>query len=142
MGFQVKIEGGSGSFEISRENILTVEYKSDIPADSNARSKDQGATLTVAGKILTGLGGLVGDATIELGKWSLVPAESAEAYRSIKVDVLSANQVVRSYTFPNAFVIDYKEDYSDTSGTGKFTLVARQKKDKLAGVAIEGGYAF
>jgi hypothetical protein len=142
MGFQVKVEGKGGGFEISRENILTVEYKSDIPADSNARSKDQGATLTVTGKILTGLEGLVGDATIELGKWSLVPAESAEAYRNLTVDVLSANQVVRSYTLPNAFVIDYKEDYKDSSGVGVFTLVARQKKDKLATVAIEGGYAF
>jgi hypothetical protein len=39
-------------------------------------------------------------------------------------------------------VIDYKEDYSDGSGVGVFTLVARQKKDKLAGIEIADGYAF
>ena len=47
----------------------------------------------------------------------------------------------RKYFFPNAFVIDYREDFGDGEGTGTFTLVIKQKKDKLAMVTVEGGYA-
>jgi hypothetical protein len=141
MGFEVKIEG-NGTIEIKRDNVLSVEYRSDIPKDSNARSKDQGATLIVKGKILTGLGGVVGDDTVAIGRWSVVPVEAADVYRSVKVDVLSANQVVRSYAFPNAFVVDYTEEYADQSGVGVFTLVVKQKKDLLKNIAIEGGYSF
>ena len=46
----------------------------------------------------------------------------------------------RKYYFPNAFVIDYKEDFGDGEGTGNCTLVIKQKKDKLNMVAVEGGY--
>jgi len=47
----------------------------------------------------------------------------------------------RKYCFPNAFVVDYKEDYGDEEGTGTFTLVIKQKKDKISTVTVEGGYA-
>lgn len=46
----------------------------------------------------------------------------------------------RKYCFPNAFVVDYKEDYGDEAGTGTFTLVIKQKKDKFAALTVEGGY--
>jgi hypothetical protein len=44
--------------------------------------------------------------------------------------------------FPNAFVVDYTEDYFDTEGVGTFKLVIRQKKDKFELCTIEGGYGF
>ena len=46
----------------------------------------------------------------------------------------------RKYTFPNAFVVDYQEHFGDVEGTGTFTLMLKQKKDKLNNVAVEGGY--
>ena len=46
----------------------------------------------------------------------------------------------RKYSFPNAFVVDYKEEYGDVEGTGTFTLMLKQKKDKISGVAVEGNY--
>ena len=33
-----------------------------------------------------------------------------------------------------------KEDYGDEEGTGTFTLVIKQKKDKISTVTVEGGY--
>ena len=47
----------------------------------------------------------------------------------------------RRYCFPNAFVIDYKEDFGDSEGTGTFTLTIKQKKDKLNLITVEGGYS-
>ena len=51
-----------------------------------------------------------------------------------------AAEIVRQITLPNAFVIDYKEDFSDEAGTGVFTLLIKQKKDKMATLKFEGGF--
>jgi hypothetical protein len=139
MGFEVKIEG-NGSVTIPKENILTVEFTTDIPKDSNARSTDLGSTLIITGKILAALDGAAADQTIELGKWSVVPAEAADSYRKLEVSVTAANQVVRKITFPNAFVVDLSEDYADETGVGTFRLVVRQKKDLQRNIKIEGGF--
>ena len=140
MGFKVKIEGAE-SFDLNIESILTVEFKTDTPDDSNARSTDLGTTLEITGKILTPVDGEAADNTIKLAQWSLVPAEKADCYRNIMVDVISASQVVRQITLPNAYVVDYKESYGDEEGVGTFKLLVKQKKDKTKNVKFEGGFA-
>ena len=140
MGFRVKIEGAE-TIDLSIESVETVKVTTDTPKDSNARSKDVGSTITITGKILTAVDGDPFDSTRQMGLWSLVPAEKADCYRKITVEVISAYQIIRKITYPNAFVVDYKENFGDTEGIGTFTLVARQKKDKLTAVTIEGGYS-
>ncbi|MGM9933684.1 MAG: membrane-associated protease 1 [Clostridium sp.] len=140
MGFKVKIEGAE-SIDLNIESILTVEFKTDTPDDSNARSTDLGTTLEITGKILTPVDGEAADNTIKLAQWSLVPAEKADCYRNIMVDVISASQVVRQITLPNAYVVDYKESYGDEEGVGTFKLLVKQKKDKTKNVKFEGGFA-
>ncbi|WP_425448061.1 hypothetical protein [Dethiothermospora halolimnae] len=139
MGFRVKIEG-SETIELNVESIQNVRLKTDVPIDSNARTKDVGSTMVISGKILTAVDGDPFDGTKQLGLWSLIPAEKADCYRKVTVEVISASQVVRKIFFPNAFVIDYNENFGDTEGIGTFELIIRQKKDKLSGVKIEGGY--
>lgn len=97
--------------------------------------------MVITGKILTAVDGDPFDSTRKMGTWSLVPAEKADCYRKVTVDVISADQVIRKITYPNAFVVDYREHYGDTEGIGTFELVVRQKKDKLNMVTIEGGYS-
>lgn len=140
MSFVVKIEG-QDSFEISKECVRSVKVTTDIPLDSNARTKDVGATMTITGKILAALDGDVTDSTRQLALWSTVPAEKADCYRRVTVNHIAGSLVERKYSFPNAFVVDYKEEYTDAEGTGTFTLVIKQKKDKIADVAVEGNYA-
>jgi hypothetical protein len=139
MGFRVKVEGAE-SIDLNIESLLTVEFKTDTPDDSNARSTDLGTSLMITGKILTPVGGEAADSTIKLAQWSLVPAEKADCYRNVKVDVISASQVVRQFTLPNAFVVDYEEEYGDVEGVGTFKLYVKQKKDKTAAVKFEGGF--
>jgi len=139
MGFRVKVEGAE-SIDLNIESVLTVEFKTDTPDDSNARSTDLGTSLIVTGKILTPVGGEAADNTMKLAQWSLVPAEKADCYRSIEIDVISASQVVRKFTLPNAFVVDYEEQYGDAEGVGTFKLYVKQKKDKTALVKFEGGF--
>ena len=140
MGFKLKVEGPS-TIELGTTSVVGVKFRTDIPHDSNARSTDMGSTVEITGKILTAVDGDAFDSTRQLGLWALVPAEKSDCYRKVTIEVIAASQVVRKYTYPNAFVVDYKEDYGDTEGVGTFTLIIKQKKDKMAQVTVEGGYS-
>lgn len=139
MGFKLKVEGAE-NIELGIENILTVEFNTDTPDDSNARSTDLGTSLIIKGKILTPVDGEAADSTMKLAQWSLVPAEKADCYRNVTVDVISASQVVRQISLPNAFVVNYLESYGDEEGVGTFSLHLKQKKDKTAMVKFQGGF--
>lgn len=139
MGFKLKVEGAQ-SVELSEKIIESVTYKTDTPDDSDARSTDVGAVLMISGKILTAIDGDPADDTMKLALWSLIPAENKDCYSKVTVEVISASQVVRKIYFPNAFVVDYTEDFGHTEGVGTFHLVVKQKKDKNDQVKISGGY--
>ena len=140
MGVRLSIEG-SESIKLQETSITGIEFGADIPHDSNARSTDLGSTVLITGKILAAVDGETADDTSKLAKWSLVPAEKSDCYRKVTVEVIAASQVVRKYSYPNAFVVDYKEDYGDVEGIGTFKLIMKQKKDKMAQVSVEGGYS-
>lgn len=139
MSLKVSVEGQE-SFEVSQECVQKVKFQTEIPLDSNARTKDVGCSLEISGKILVATDGDPFDSTRQLGLWSLVPAEEAAAYRQVTVEIIEAGLVERKYTFPRAFVIDYTENYGNTDGVGTFKILIKQKKDKLNLVTVEGGY--
>lgn len=139
MGFRLKVEGAE-TIELGIDSIISVNYETDTPDDSNARSTDVGSILTVEGKILTATDGDNADDTLKLGLWSLVSAERADCYRKVSLEVIAADQVVRKLNLPNAFVVGYTENYADASGIGTFTIKMKQKRDKNDLVKIEGGY--
>lgn len=139
MSLRVTINGAT-SFEIAKACVQKVKFRTDIPLDSNARTKDVGCTLEIVGKILVATDGDPFDSTLQLGIWSMVPAEDSAAYRQVEVEIINAGVVERKYSFPRAFVVDYKEDFSNSDGTGLFSIIIKQKKDKLDSIQIEGGY--
>lgn len=140
MGLRLKIEG-SESINLKETSIMKVRFGADIPHDSNARSTDLGSTVEITGKILASVGGEAADDTSKIARWALVPAENSDCYRKVEIDVISASQVVRQISVPNAFVVDYKEDFADDAGTGVFTLLIKQKKDKMTALKFEGGFS-
>lgn len=140
MGLRLKIEGNE-SISLLETSIISVKFGADIPHDSNARSTDLGSTALVKGKILAAVDGETADDTSKIARWSLVPAENADCYRKVQIDVVNASQIVRQIIIPNAFVIDYEEDFTDDTGTGVFTLLLKQKKDKMANLKFEGGFS-
>ena len=140
MGFRVTIDG-AGPVNLSEQCVTSVEFFSEIPKDSNARATDNGTALKIRGKMLFSLGAEAEDGTINMAKWSVVPSESADAYRNVKVDVVAANQVVREYTLPNAFVMEYEESLDDETCVGEFYLHVKQKKDLTKLTSIEGGFS-
>ena len=83
----------------------------------------------ISGKILTATDGDPFDSTRQMGLWSMVPAEDSNCYRKVTVEIIQAGIVERKYYFPNAFVVNYNEDFGDTDGVGTFKLTIKQKKD-------------
>ncbi|GLC81739.1 membrane-associated protease 1 [Lacrimispora brassicae] len=140
MGLRMKIEG-SETINLVETSITGIKFGADIPHDSNARSTDLGSTVLVEGKILAAIGGETADDTSKIARWSLVPAENSDCYRNVEITVVSASQIVRQITVPNAFVVGYEEDFSDETGIGIFRLLMKQKKDKMANLKFEGGFS-
>lgn len=137
--FKISVVGAE-SFEIAPECTKSVRFTTDIPLDSNARTKDVGTTMIIKGKILAAVDGDPFDSTRQLAMWSAVPAEQANCYRNVTVENIRGGIIERNYNFPNAFVVDYVENFGDVEGVGEFTLTMRQKKDKIEKVTIQGGY--
>ncbi len=140
MGVRLSIEG-TESVKLKETSITGIKFGADIPHDSNARSTDLGSTVWIEGKILAAVNGEAADDTSKLAKWALVAAEKSDCYRKVQIDVVSASQIVRQITIPNAFVVDYEEDFSDDTGAGTFRLLIKQKKDKMNSLKFEGGFS-
>ena len=141
MGFRLNVKGQGEEILLEKESILDVKFLSESPDDSNARATDLGIIIEIKGKILAATNGDAEDDTRKVAQWSLVPAESSDAYRTVSLEVMSAGQMVRKIDMTNAFVVDYEEAYGNQAGTGTFSLKIKQKKEKVKEVAIEGGYA-
>ena len=139
MGFRLKVTGGK-DIELN-EGILTgVNFLSETPDATNARSTDLGVVMKVSGRINFSLGAEVEDSTVELANWALMPSDQANCYRNVQVQVVSGGQIVRQYTYPNAFVMDYMEDLNDEEGVGTFELLLKQKKDLTDKVELKGNF--
>ncbi len=140
MGFRMKITGGTEDIVFDERSITRVDFNSASSPDSNARATDFGMTVKVWGKMLYKRGAGEGDATLGLAQWSQVPSERPDCYRSAEITVVSAGQVVRQITLPDAFVMEYSEEVDDESGVGTFYIHMKQKKDENAAAKIEGGF--
>lgn len=139
MGFRVKITGGN-DVEFNEGIITSVEFVSDTPDSSNARSTDLGVVLKITGRINFSLGAEENDSTVELANWSLMPSDQSDCYRNVQVQVVNGGQIVRQYTYPNAFVMGYTEDLNDEEGVGSFEMLLKQKKDLTAKVELKGNF--
>jgi hypothetical protein len=139
VGFRLTIEGQNETISLGMDNITRASYKSDTVDSSNARSTDLGLELRVKGKIITAVDGEADD-TQKIAQWSTVSAEKADAYRNVILETIAGDQVVRKFTLPNAFVVDYEESFGYDEGAGEFELFLKQKKDKNEFITIEGGY--
>jgi len=143
MGFKLNVSSPlADSIDLGIESITSIKFTTDIPVDSSARSTYLGATVVIKGKIITEVDGDNDmNQVTALGKWALVPAEKADSYRSVTIKVVTASLVVREYVLPNAFVVDYYENFGDTDGAGTFTLIIKQKKNKIQSIDVTGGFA-
>lgn len=109
--------------------ISSVEFACETTDNSKGRSASQSYKLTIEGSINYNLVDGVEHPLALISEWAKMPAENAETYRKVRVDVVASDQVVRRYEFPSAFVLAYGEDMDEGKGVGNFSLVLRQKAD-------------
>lgn len=138
MGFTLSIKGKDTEISLGEKIVSTVHVVVATPNDSMAKSSSVAATMFVGGKLTVNPGETNTD-TLNLFKWSLVSAKNADAYRDVTVEVITNDQIFRTIDFPNAFVIDYNERYSDSTGMGQFSLVLRQKVDQMSKIKVDAG---
>lgn len=136
MGFRLLIKGQNEEIVLEQESISSAKYYSNTPDDSNSRATDLTVSIELEGKILSE------DMTKQLTEWSLLSTGSSNEYRYVTLDVIREGNVIRKITLPNAFVVDYSEEFDNKEGNGKFILLIRQKKEKIKDILVEGGYQY
>lgn len=140
MGFKVTIQAKE-TINLGLETVSAVEFLTETPNDSNARSTDLGMGVKITGKIRANVAG-VADETVKIPTWALVPAEDAQCYGQVTVDVLSGGKEVRQIIMDTVYVVAYEEKFEDQTGVGTFVLTLKQKKDKNNAVQYQGGFAY
>lgn len=140
MGFTLKIEGNESLFY--GENIVQMVTASlDTPNNVRAKSTQMCLTLQIAGKLQADDNDSLNSQTVKLFEWSMIPPEEEDVYRTVTVEFNHGGQCFRRIILDTAFVVDYDERYSTSSGVGDFFMTIRQKSDVLKGVKVEGNLA-
>lgn len=125
--------------DIKLEKCLdSVYFRVDTSDDSDARTTDIGNTIEIIGRVDVDF-----EPTVGLYNWSLIKPDNtnkAEVYKKVEVEITSVkdDMLVRKVVFPEAFVIDYTESYSNEAGVGTFKLYLKQKKDNNEVVNVSG----
>jgi hypothetical protein len=115
--------------------VKKVEFNSQIPQASEARASAIEGTITITGRISYDADKpFMKDSTKALAEWSLVKPDSMDAYKEVVV-TFGHTGLERKYTLSHAFVVSFHEQFEDQDGS--FTLVIRQKKDRLDGITVE-----
>lgn len=163
MGFRLTVSGGGKDIKFDETALIDLRFLSESPhgqqsnphreglavrssqfltvGSGNARATDFGMGVEIKGRINFSLGAEVEDATVAMANWSLMPSDQAAAYRKAVIQCVAGGQVVREYTLPNAFIVEYSEELDDENGVGEFVVQLRQKKDCNAKVELKGGFA-
>ncbi|OPZ94417.1 MAG: hypothetical protein BWY74_00591 [Firmicutes bacterium ADurb.Bin419] len=118
--------------------ISSVFFNLDTSDDSDARTTDIANTIEIKGKIDVEF-----EPTVGLYSWSLIKPDNsnkADVYKKVEVEITSVkdNTLIRKVVFPEAFVVDYSEGYSNEEGVGTFRLYLKQKKDKNEVINVSG----
>ena len=140
MGYRLNVDG-KDKIELKEDALTQVQFLSVTPNTGNARATDLGLGVKIWGKINFSLGAELQDATVTMAQWAVTASDQADCYRKAVLQVVAAGQVVREYTFPNAFVVGYDEELDDENGVGQFCLHIRQKKDLNPKVELKGNFA-
>ena len=135
----LKITGKGQAIEINEKNIVDIEYIVETPDDSNARSTDVTYKLLISGLIIPEIGGSSGEKVKDIEQWSRVQ-HGLDLYREVEVGYTAEGFTMRKYNFNKGFIQDYREDYDDKNGTGKFFVEICQKKDHNKFIKVEGGF--
>lgn len=133
MGFKVTV----GDVTLDENVVESIEFSVISPENVDAKGAITCASLKVTGKILN----TSGEKTVDLASWATDDIHGGYEYKNVVAQFIHDKTVVREYTLPNAFAVDYREEYGDDNGNGTFSLLMNQKKQYINDTQINGGYS-
>lgn len=136
--FYLKFEELRGDKTIELKEIDSARFEYDSPDDAREKASTSNMTLIVTGAISDETDGV----TLALiNEWVKLEGQEAGAYCKVTLKVIGTEgRCVREYVFPQAFAVDYFEEFAQSNGTGNFTMKIRQRREKLANTQFLGGY--
>lgn len=132
MGFRVKI----GDVELDDKVVESAEFIVNSPENVDAKGSISNISLKITGKILN----TSGEKTVDLATWATDDVHNGYEYKNVTVQYVHDEMIIREYTLPNAFAVDYSEEYGDHDGNGTFMLLVNQKHQYLEDTTVNGGY--
>lgn len=136
MAFKLTIKGQNGTLTYGKDIITAANITVDTPHSSMAKSSSMAVTVHIAGSMVSQEGNYDNSDVLELLQWSLVSASNSDSYREVTVVDDKADQASRQIVLSSAFIIDYAEMSSNQQGAGTFSLVLRQKADRVSDVKV------
>lgn len=130
--FEVEI----GDIKLDHKVITGVEFGVISPEDVDAK----GAILCTCIKLTGNILNTSGEQTIGLATWATDDNQTTYEYKKVSVTYNHDNATVRQYILPQAFVVDYREEFGDHSGNGTFEIVMNQKRQYIEETEVNGGF--
>ncbi|MFI3202347.1 MAG: hypothetical protein R3Y54_12660 [Eubacteriales bacterium] len=126
---------GEGTIELDSDQVKNIQFRTEIPHDSNTREATHGAYIKVWGTIPFELDSTTCDPTLSIALWSQLPDHALDYYRNVVATIASSKHTIREFMLPNAFVVEYSESL-DQTGLGEFYLHLKQRTDSTTHVAV------
>ena len=106
----------------------------DSPRYTKAKASMVDITLGVSGYLNPPNAEFNDSDTLKLIEWAQYPAErwQEDLYRDVTVEVINNDKIFRKINLPNAFIVKYSENSSETKGVGYFSMLLRQRADMLS----------
>jgi len=138
MGLHLKITGGTVNIDLTGDEITLYEFNMDAPNSKYAKSMME-CYMKLEGDIMY-MTTHSPEALAQIRKWSEYEyaGERDKYYHFAELKYIYKDTLIRTTTFPDAYVTEYEEILNVHSGEGKFILTLKQKRDRMEWIAFDG----
>ena len=135
MSLSLKASGSNININLVGEEIIKYKFKYEAPNSKYAKSVFD-CCMEIHGNISYMVEHSFEDLE-SIREWSRKEFDGEGYYSNVSVSFTHRDEVVRTTTFPNAYIVSYDEEITTHSGEGFFILVLKQKLDILDKIIIE-----
>ena len=138
MSLSLKASGGGINLDLRGEEIIEYRFRQDAPNSKYAKSMFD-CEMEIKGDISYMIEHCPEDLEA-IRKWVLkeYEGEPEKYYNFVEISFKHRDEIIRTTGFPDAYVHKYKEAIDTHSGQGTFTLILKQKLDKLEWIEFNG----
>jgi len=132
----LEVKGAFANFKLEHDEIKSYEFAYSVSDSKYAKGSKDKRELVIKGSIPRTLARNE-TAMKEIREWAKEKYKDPSYYSYVKVTAMYRDDVVRTITFPNAFIKSYEEEINPHSGDGIYTLTLLQKIDKRIDIIVD-----